>query len=129
MVGMPLWRDAVGLYANDTLTGEYIRLVHAQPDMQSGWQSTVVQPTLTAFVAYFAFLFVLLRWWRQAEYTRHRRLSIWSIGTCVLCAWFLHLVWWFPQPTGMMIAAVIATSTQMASPWLPPSQRRYSEVA
>jgi hypothetical protein len=39
-------------------------------------------------------------------------------------AWVLHFFWWFPQPTGMMAAGVIALSTQLASPWMPPSRRR-----
>ena len=45
-------------------------------------------------------------------------------SVCVFWAWVLHLFWWFPQPTGMMAAGVIATATQLASPWMPPSRRR-----
>jgi hypothetical protein len=86
--------------------------------------ATGANPSLAAYVAYFAFLFVLLRWWRQAEYTRSARLSIWSVVVCLFWAWFLHLFWWFPQPTGMMAAGVIAVSIQLASPWMPPSRRR-----
>ena len=85
-------------------------------------------PPLAAYVAYFAFLFVLLRWWRQAEYTRHARLSLWAVIVCVFWAWLLHLFWWFPQPTGMLAAGVIATATQLASPWMAPSQRRTIQV-
>ena len=74
-------------------------------------------------VAYFAFLFLVLRWWRQAEYTREKRLSLWTIVGCMFWAWILHLFWWYPQPSGIAIAAVIAAATQLASPWMPPSQR------
>jgi hypothetical protein len=81
-------------------------------------------PSLSHYVAYFAFLFVLLRWWRQAESTRYARLSMWSVLVCLFWAWLLHIFWWFPQPTGILAAGVIAMSIQLASPWMPPSQRR-----
>jgi hypothetical protein len=81
-------------------------------------------PSLAMFVTYFAFLFVLLRWWRQAEFTRNQRLSLWSVVVCVFWAWLLQFFWAFPQPAGMMVAGVTAFATQLASPWLPPSRRR-----
>jgi hypothetical protein len=90
------------------------------------WPRTndTVNPSLAVYVAYFGFLFLLPRWWRQAEYTRTSRISVWWIIVSVFWAWVLHLFWWFPQPTGMMAAAVIATATQLSSPWMPPSRRR-----
>jgi len=88
------------------------------------WPQDGANPSLAVFVTYFAFLFLLLRWWRQAEYTRSSRMSLWSVAMCVFWAWLLQLFWWFPQPAGMMVAGVIAFATQMASPWLPPSGRR-----
>jgi hypothetical protein len=81
-------------------------------------------PTLAMYMSFFAFLFLVPRWWRQAEFTREKRISIWWIAVCVFWAWVVHLLWWFPQPTGMMVAGVIATATQLASPWMPPSRRR-----
>lgn len=79
---------------------------------------------LQVHVAYFAFLFVALAWWRQTELTRGSRVSLWRIFWCGLVAWLLHFVWWFPQPMGMLLAVLISFSTQLASFWLPPSQRR-----
>jgi hypothetical protein len=76
------------------------------------------------YIAYFAFLFLVPRWWRQTEFTRTSRLSLWWVMTRVGWAWLLHVFWWFPQPAGMLVAAVIGVSTQLASPWMPPSQRR-----
>ena len=87
-----------------------------------------VNPPLAAYATYFAFLFVIMRWWRQAEYTREARLSLWRVVTAVFCAWLVHVFWSFPQPAGMMVAGVIAFTTQLASPWLPPSQRRALNV-
>ena len=52
------------------------------------------------------------------------RMSVWSVIACVFTAWLLHIFWWFPQPIGMIAAGIIAVSTQLASPWMPPSQRR-----
>ena len=83
-----------------------------------------MNPALPVYMSYFAFLFLLPRWWRQAEYTRDVRISVWWLFVSVFWAWVLHLFWWFPQPTGMMLAAVIATATQLSSPWMPPSRRR-----
>ncbi len=81
-------------------------------------------PSLPMYVTYFAFLFVILRWWRQAEFTRDKRLSMWSVAVCVFWAWLMQFFWQFPQPAGMMVAGVTAFATQLASPWLPPSRRR-----
>jgi hypothetical protein len=83
-----------------------------------------MNPSLAVYVAYFGFLFLLPRWWRQAEFTRSSRISVWWIIVSVFWAWVLHLFWWFPQPTGMMAAGVVATATQLSSPWMPPSRRR-----
>jgi hypothetical protein len=80
--------------------------------------------SLSFFVTNFAFLFLLPRWWRQAEYTRSTRLSLWSVAGCMFVAWLVHLFWWFPQPVGMLLAGMIALATQLASPWMPPSRRR-----
>jgi hypothetical protein len=67
---------------------------------------------------------VVPRWWRQTEYTRNTRMSLWCVFSCVFIAWLLHIFWWFPQPFGMIAAGIISLSTQLASPWMPPSQRR-----
>ena len=80
-------------------------------------------PLLLAYLAYFGFLFVLLRWWRKADPLRRSRLSVWSTAWCVACAWLLSLFWLFPQPWGIMLAAVISVSVQLASLWAPPDER------
>ena len=85
-------------------------------------------PSPAIYATYFAFLFMLVRWWRQTEFTRDARLSVWRVVTCVFWAWLVHVFWWFPQPAGMMVAGVVAFTTQLASPWLPPSQRRALSV-
>ena len=36
-------------------------------------------PAMPIYVAYFAFLFLVPRWWRQTEYTRSTRMSLWCV--------------------------------------------------
>jgi len=82
------------------------------------------QPNLKLYLAYFGFLFPVLRWWRMAEPTRWTRFSLLSTLLCVGWALLLWLAWPFPQTWGMMAAATIAVSVQLASPWA--GDRRYS---
>jgi hypothetical protein len=89
-----------------------------------GWPMSEAGNSPAYYIAYFAFLFLLPRWWRQAEWTRNGRVSLWWVIGCILWAWVLHVFWWFPQPAGMLAAGVIALSTQLASPWMPPSRRK-----
>ncbi len=80
--------------------------------------------TLPVYAAYFGLLFLLLAWWRQAEFLRAFRVNLWSVFWCALVAWGLHFLWWFPQPLGLLLAAAIALTVQLSSPWLPASRRR-----
>jgi hypothetical protein len=114
LLKMPSWREPIdagrGLISNEML----------------GWPRITdgSNPPIHVYVAYFAFLFLLPRWWRHTEFTRNSRMSLWTVVVCVFTAWALQFFWWFPQPIGMIATAVIALSTQLASPWMPPSQRR-----
>ncbi|MFO0789896.1 MAG: serine/threonine-protein kinase [Pirellulales bacterium] len=114
MLKSPGWREPVDV-GTGLITHEML-----------GWQHDTnnVNPPIAVYMAYFAFLFLVPRWWRQSEFTRAARVSLWSVIACVGWAWLLHMFWWFPQPLGMMAAGVIAVATQLASPWMPPSQRR-----
>ncbi|MBW3598566.1 MAG: serine/threonine protein kinase [Planctomycetes bacterium] len=76
------------------------------------------------FLVYFGGLMVALRWWRQADPLRSTRVSVWAVAACALWAWVLHLIWTFPQPLGLMLAAVIAISVQLSAPWIDPKQAR-----
>jgi hypothetical protein len=91
-------------------------------NMQIG--DDAVRPTLPMYAGYFAFLFVVLRWWRMAESTRPARVGLWAVAWCSFIAWGMTFFWWFPQPTGLLLAAVIAFTVQLSSPWLSPSRRR-----
>jgi hypothetical protein len=80
-------------------------------------------PLPIAFLAYFGFLFLIVRWWRFADPARSTRVSIWHTAVAVFCSWILTIFWPFPQPWGVMVAATIAISVQLASSWLSPAER------
>ncbi|HEY2827115.1 MAG TPA: protein kinase, partial [Pirellulales bacterium] len=80
-------------------------------------------PELVAFLAYFGFLFVIPRWWKQADPLRGTRLSIWCTLCVVFWSWVLTLFWGFPQPWGLMLTATVAIAVQLSSPWLSVSER------
>jgi len=127
LVGVVAWMLAEALIVHIPSSGEPLNANWGMISHELlGWSGPQggTNPSLAMFVTYFAFLFVLLRWWRQAEFTRGPRLSLWSVVACVFWAWLLQFFWEFPQPAGMLVAGVTAFATQLASPWLPPSRRR-----
>jgi hypothetical protein len=76
-------------------------------------------PMLTAYLAYFGFLFAVPRWWRQADPVRKNRFGIWSTVVILFWSWLPTMFFWpFPQPWGLMLAAIIAIAVQLASPWV-----------
>jgi serine/threonine protein kinase len=135
LVGVAAWCVAQGLFlelptSNDmgprpgeTLMAEMFHWDHHALDASYS-QGAGVQMPLPMYAAYFAFLFVLLRWWRMGEWTRTTRVSLWAIAWCGFVAWVVHMVWWFPQPVGVMTAVTVAFTVQLASPWLATSRRK-----
>jgi hypothetical protein len=80
-------------------------------------------PLLYAYLAYFGALFAGVRWWRQADPLRRTRLSVWNTGVSVFGAWAVDWIWAFPQPWGLMVAAIISISVQLVSPFVPQHER------
>jgi hypothetical protein len=127
LVGLAAWFLSDGLFLHLPSWGDPVDVRQGIVSQEMlGWNIPPqgINPPLAIYVTYFAFLFLVPRWWRQGESTRSDRLSVWWVLVCVFWAWLLHFFWWFPQPAGMMVAAVIAISTQLSSPWMPPSRRR-----
>jgi len=79
-----------------------------------------------AFVASFATLFLLVRWWRQIDPLRHTRLSLWSLACTILAATLVAALWQFPQWWLPMTAGSVSIAVQMASPWIEPGKRNKS---
>jgi hypothetical protein len=77
------------------------------------------RPTAMAYMAVFATLLGLLRWWLDADPMRNTRLSIWSLVVTVVIACCIAGAWHFPEPWLMMVAACMSVSVQLASPWVP----------
>ena len=72
-----------------------------------------------AYMAVFATLLGVLRWWLDADPMRNTRLSIWSLVVTVVIAYCIAGAWHFPEPWLMMVAACMSVSVQLASPWVP----------
>jgi len=81
------------------------------------------QPGLAVYLIHFAALMLVLRWWNQSDPVRPSRLSLMAVGAAVLCSWVLSLIWPFPQPWGIMLAAAMSVVVQLSSPWINSSQR------
>jgi hypothetical protein len=127
MVPKALWNNNFGISLHESLMGNTLGLGGWNTETSQYADSTLTQfgqIPLQVYAAYFAFLFVLIAWWEQAESTRRARVSVWSILWCGFLAWLLHFIWWFPQPLGTLLAGLMAFSLQFASPWISPSRRR-----
>jgi hypothetical protein len=86
------------------------------------------QPLLQAFLVNFGILFLLIRWWRQADPLRPKRLSLWSLIVSVVIAGAAAFVLDFPQPWLPMLAASISVSVQLSSHWLQPHERTHPRL-
>ncbi len=87
------------------------------------------RPMMMAHAACFGTLFLLMRWWRQADPLRPARLSLWTLIVTGVVAGIVAQVWQFPQPWLPMVAVTISASVQLASPWRHPSKRgRHADV-
>ena len=74
-------------------------------------------PTLEGFLAYFGFLFPVLRWWKLADPQRRSRVGLWRTATYGLWAFVLCLFWSFPEQFAVVTATSMALAVQLASPW------------
>jgi hypothetical protein len=121
MLGAAAYAVDVGLWV-DLPFDMPIRPVNDQHIPKSFYNAADGSPLLYAYLVYFGFLFLLIRWWRSADPLRPSRVSLWSTMSALFVAWLLNFVWPFPQPWGFMVAATISLAVQLASPWAPPRQ-------
>ncbi|MEO2049918.1 MAG: serine/threonine-protein kinase [Pirellulales bacterium] len=115
--------DQAGVGLGDAIFNDLLGLKEHQLLGNVGSASDA-RMNLPVYAGYFGLLFVILAWWRQAEFLRSVRVNLWSVFWCAAVAWGLHFLWWFPQPLGWLLAASIAFTIQLSSPWLPASRRQ-----
>jgi hypothetical protein len=82
-------------------------------------------PAAKYYLAAFATLLAVVRWWRLADPTRNVRMSLWSIVVCVFLAGLTADLWGFPQPWLPMVACSVAVAVQLAGHWIHPRDRRW----
>ncbi len=129
MLALGLTVGAVSFVAASALHVDWASgTVYSMQDMdfsplELGAFSSGGAPNIIAYLVFFAALFAILRWWKQADPTRRTRLSILSVGLCLIWAVVLGQLFYFPQPWSMVVAVVVALSTQLSAPWLHPSRR------
>ncbi len=111
--------DLLMVHKLDHLTVEAIKGPFADANLPASMQAADGTLALPAYLAYFAGLFAILRWWKQADPLRTTRLSIWAVGACVLWA----LIFPFAQPWGFTLAATMSIAIQLSAPWISPKER------
>ncbi len=80
-------------------------------------------PRLPAFLAYFGGLFLMMRWWLQADPLRAGRFSLWSTIVTMLVACVWQAFWPFPQPWSLAVPAAMSIALQLSSSWLTANDR------
>ncbi len=86
------------------------------------------QPTVYGYLAFFAFLFLVPRWWKLSDPLRRTSFALWPVALCGV--WGLVLAWGccFPQPLGVMWGAITAMAVQLSAPWLSSAERERKTV-
>jgi hypothetical protein len=84
--------------------------------MPSSFYSDHGTPLALAYVACFGTLFLVLRWWRQADPLRGSRFSLWSLVVSAFVAAVVASAWSFPEPWLVMVAATMSAAVQLCSP-------------
>ena len=80
--------------------------------------------SLISCLLFFTGLFGLLRWWRQTDPTRRTRLSLWSVGLCLMWAALLSHALNFAPLWNCISIATIAIAVQLSSPWVSRAKRQ-----
>ncbi|MBX9790898.1 MAG: serine/threonine protein kinase [Pirellulales bacterium] len=74
-------------------------------------------PTVEGFLAYFAFLLPVLRWWTLADPSRRSRVGLWRTTAYGLWSFVLCQFWSFPEQFAVVTAVSMALAVQLSSPW------------
>lgn len=82
-------------------------------------------PRPLAYMSYFGGLFLLLRWWLNADPLRTSRLGV--VGTTLTVVWAIVLHTLLPIPRGYMVAATATIAIQLSAPWIDAVQRKQAK--
>ncbi len=82
------------------------------------------QVLLESYVAFFATLFGLRRWWWQTDSYRPHRFRVLSVLLTTMIGAVAALAWGFPVLWGTVWAASLSCVVQLAAVWTPQEQRR-----
>ncbi|MFO0868949.1 MAG: serine/threonine-protein kinase [Pirellulales bacterium] len=119
-VGFVAWSVHQFLFVPlDPLEPAAIRL----PGFAGQFSAAQPQPQIAAYLLFFGFQFLVIRWWRQADALRYTRLSLWDAGVCVLGALIVGRFVPFWSPWGLLIPAAMSLTVQLAAPWIHAGQR------
>jgi hypothetical protein len=81
-------------------------------------------PKILADASYFALVFFTTSWWLLVDSRRELRFNPWAVLTTCFWAFLVSRVWSYPQPWGIVVAAMVVLLVQVASPWEDPARRR-----
>jgi len=76
-----------------------------------------------SYVAFFATLFGLRRWWWHTDSFRTHRLRVLSVVLTTIVGAIAARAWGFPVLWGTVWAASLSSVVQLAAVWTPPEQR------
>lgn len=85
-------------------------------------------PLVWTHAAYFAFLFLVPAWWRQADARRKHRFNVGIAAMMGVWAYGLSIFWQYPQPWGVLAAIGISILAQIASPMDDPYEKPATPV-
>jgi hypothetical protein len=77
------------------------------------------EPFKSAYAVYYASLFLVPRWWRQADPYRKKRFRFGPLFGVGIWAWLASQFWEFSDPWAVACAVLIAAVVQFSSSWHP----------
>jgi serine/threonine protein kinase len=86
------------------------------------------QPTIVAYMVFFAITFGLQNWRKLLDPYRDSRLMVGAIVTAGFVGWMASMLFGVPRPYAVVWAVAITTAAQLAAPWQPGGNVRKVDV-
>jgi hypothetical protein len=123
-IGEFLYAPLAGVFAGQDMDG-LVSTIGERPLLAE--RGSVTSPTLLGYIVFFAGLFGLRSWWKLGDLSRDRRFSAGSVLLTVLIGLLWSGVVSFPQTWGVLWAAIVSATVQIASPVTSIAKLRRSE--